>query len=67
MQTNQFAGAVSAILGIIHQYLEQQMNEAVKVAVQIQSDRLRDEAQRENAKFLKTVDENMKKIIKEQV
>nr|GEU62494.1 hypothetical protein [Tanacetum cinerariifolium] len=38
-----------------------------KVAVQIQFDRLRDEAQRENAEFLRTVDENMKKIIKEQV
>nr|GEV54712.1 hypothetical protein [Tanacetum cinerariifolium] len=45
----------------------QRMNEAVKVAVQIQSDRIRDEAQRENDKFLKTVDENMHKIIKEQV
>nr|GEY69063.1 hypothetical protein [Tanacetum cinerariifolium] len=43
------------------------MNEAVKVTVQIQSDRLRDEAQRENDEFLKTVDENIKKIIKEQV
>nr|GEV68047.1 reverse transcriptase domain-containing protein [Tanacetum cinerariifolium] len=30
-------------------------------------DRLRDEAKRENAEFLRTVDENMKKIIKEQV
>nr|GEV14653.1 putative reverse transcriptase domain-containing protein [Tanacetum cinerariifolium] len=42
------------------------MNEAVKVVVQIQSNRLRDEAQRENDEFLKTVDENMQKIIKEQ-
>nr|GFB23749.1 hypothetical protein [Tanacetum cinerariifolium] len=67
MQTNQFAGAVSAILGIVHQYMDQRMNEAVKVAVQIQSDSLRDEAQRENEEFLKTVDENMQKIIKEQV
>nr|GEU36552.1 hypothetical protein [Tanacetum cinerariifolium] len=40
---------------------------AVKVAVQIQSDHLCDEAQRENDEFLKTVDENMQKIIKEQV
>nr|GFC56005.1 hypothetical protein [Tanacetum cinerariifolium] len=38
-----------------------------EVAVQIQSDRLCDEAQRENEEFLKTVDENMQKIIKEQV
>nr|GEU32461.1 hypothetical protein [Tanacetum cinerariifolium] len=43
------------------------MNEAVKVAIQIQSDRLRDEAQAKNEEFLKTIDENMQKIIKEQV
>nr|GFA92111.1 hypothetical protein [Tanacetum cinerariifolium] len=67
MQTNQFAGAVSAILEIVQRYMDQRMNEVVKVAVQIQSDRLRDEAQRENDEFLKTVDENMQKIIKEQV
>nr|GEY26872.1 hypothetical protein [Tanacetum cinerariifolium] len=29
-QTNQFADAVSAILVIIHQYMDQQMKEAVK-------------------------------------
>nr|GFC31973.1 hypothetical protein [Tanacetum cinerariifolium] len=56
-QTNQFAGAVFAIPGIVHQYMEQRMNEAVKVAIQIQSDRLQVEAQRENAEFLRTVDE----------
>nr|GEX84131.1 hypothetical protein [Tanacetum cinerariifolium] len=59
MQTNQFAGAVSTIPGIIQQYMDQRMNEA--------SDRLHDEAQRENDEFLKTVYENMQKIIKEQV
>nr|GEV49829.1 copia protein [Tanacetum cinerariifolium] len=42
------------------------MNNAVKVAVQIQSDRLRDEAQAENEEFLKNLDENIQKIIKEQ-
>nr|GEY09773.1 hypothetical protein [Tanacetum cinerariifolium] len=67
MQMNQFAGAVSAISWIVQQYMDQRMNEAVKVAIQIQSDRLRDEAQRDNDEFLKTFDENMKKIIKEQV
>nr|GEW14680.1 hypothetical protein [Tanacetum cinerariifolium] len=67
MQTNQFAGAVSTIPGIVQHYMDQWMNEAVKVAVQIQSDRLREEAQRENDEFLRTVDENIKKIIKEQV
>nr|GEZ17303.1 hypothetical protein [Tanacetum cinerariifolium] len=67
MQTNQFAEAVSAIPEIVQRYMDQGMNEAVKVAVQIQFDRLHDEAQKENDEFLKTVDENMQKIIKEQV
>nr|GFC73371.1 hypothetical protein [Tanacetum cinerariifolium] len=63
-QTNQFAGAVSSIPGIVNHYMDQRMNEAVKIAVQIQSDRLRDETQKENDEFLRTVDENIKKIIK---
>nr|GEX04741.1 integrase, catalytic region, zinc finger, CCHC-type, peptidase aspartic, catalytic [Tanacetum cinerariifolium] len=67
MQTNQFGGAVSSIPGIVLRYMDQRMNEAVKVAVQIQSDRLRDEAQAENDEFLKTINENMQKIINEQV
>nr|GEY16430.1 hypothetical protein [Tanacetum cinerariifolium] len=67
MQTNQFVGAVSSIRGIVQRYMDQQMNEAVKVAVQIQSDRLRDEAQAKNKEFLKNLDENIQKIIKEQV
>nr|GEW51486.1 retrovirus-related Pol polyprotein from transposon TNT 1-94 [Tanacetum cinerariifolium] len=49
------------------QTLTLRMNEAIKVAVQIQSDRLCDEAQVEYDEFLKTIDENMQKIIKEQV
>nr|GEU89153.1 retrovirus-related Pol polyprotein from transposon TNT 1-94 [Tanacetum cinerariifolium] len=44
MQTNQFARAISSIPGIVHRYMDQRMNEAVK-----------------------TIDENMQKIIKEQV
>nr|GEX81103.1 hypothetical protein [Tanacetum cinerariifolium] len=67
MQTNQFAGAVSSIPGIVHRYMDQRMNESIKVAIQLQSDRLREEAQKENYEFLKTIDENMQKIIKEQV
>nr|GEV28219.1 retrovirus-related Pol polyprotein from transposon TNT 1-94 [Tanacetum cinerariifolium] len=38
-----------------------------QVAVQLQSDKLREEAQKENDEFLKTIDENMQNIIKEQV
>nr|GEX95146.1 hypothetical protein [Tanacetum cinerariifolium] len=67
MQTNQFAGAVSAILEIVQRFMDQRMNEAVKVAVQIQLDHFRKEAQSESDEFRKNVDENMKKIIKEQV
>nr|GFC58318.1 hypothetical protein [Tanacetum cinerariifolium] len=67
MQTNQFAGAVSAIPGIVHRYMDHRMNEAVQVAVQLQSDKLHEEAQKENDESLKTIDENMQKIIKEQV
>nr|GEX20619.1 hypothetical protein [Tanacetum cinerariifolium]GEX22425.1 hypothetical protein [Tanacetum cinerariifolium] len=66
-QTKPFTEAVSAISGIVHQYMNQQINEAVHVAVQIQTDRLRDSYQRENDEFLRTIDENMKRIIKEQV
>nr|GEZ90047.1 hypothetical protein [Tanacetum cinerariifolium] len=43
------------------------MPEAVREAVQTQTDRLQDSIQRENDEFLKTIDDNMKKIIKEQV
>nr|GEW51923.1 copia protein [Tanacetum cinerariifolium] len=62
-----FAGAVSSIPGIVQRYMDQRMNEAVKVAVQIHYDRLLDEAQAENDEFLKNLDENIQKIIKEQV
>ncbi|GKC47984.1 hypothetical protein Tco_1065706 [Tanacetum coccineum] len=66
-QTNQFAEVVSSIPGIVDTYLANKMNEAVKTVVQLQSDRLRDEAQAENEDFINTLDENMRKIIKKQV
>ncbi|GJY38176.1 hypothetical protein Tco_0424540 [Tanacetum coccineum] len=66
-QTNQFATAVSSIPGIVDAYLANKMHEAVKTAVQLQSERLRDEAQAENADFLNKLDDNIKKIIKDQV
>ncbi|GKB32690.1 hypothetical protein Tco_0872091, partial [Tanacetum coccineum] len=66
-QTNQFAAAVSSIPGIVDTYLANKMNEAVKTAVQLQSDRLRDEAQAKNEDFLNKLDDNIKKIIKDQV
>nr|GEW36478.1 hypothetical protein [Tanacetum cinerariifolium] len=48
-------------------YMDQRMDEAVKVVVLIQSDRLRDEAQAKNEEFLNNLDENIQKIIKDQV
>nr|GEV60934.1 hypothetical protein [Tanacetum cinerariifolium] len=66
-QTNPFADVMSAIPGIVHQYMTQQMTEAVREAVQIQTDRLQDSFQRENDEFLRNIDENMKQIIKGQV
>ncbi|GKC59810.1 hypothetical protein Tco_1087408 [Tanacetum coccineum] len=43
------------------------MHEAFKTAVQLQSDKLRDEAQAENKDFINKLDDNIKKIIKDQV
>ncbi|GKE55205.1 hypothetical protein Tco_1494390, partial [Tanacetum coccineum] len=59
--------AVSSIPGIVDAYLANKMHEAVKTVVQLQFDRLRDEAQAENADFINKLDDNIKKIIKDQV
>nr|GFC45530.1 hypothetical protein [Tanacetum cinerariifolium] len=53
--------------GIVDRYIDHRMNEAVKVVVQIPSDRLRHEAQAKNKDFLNKLDENIQKIIKQQV
>ncbi|GJS79829.1 hypothetical protein Tco_0729710 [Tanacetum coccineum] len=66
-QTNQYAEALSSIPSIVDQYLANKMKEAVDVAVQLKSDRIREEAQAENQQFLDSIDEGMKKVIKEQV
>nr|GEX91364.1 hypothetical protein [Tanacetum cinerariifolium] len=66
-QTNQFAEAISSILGIIDNYLASKMKEAVDVAVQLQINKLIEEAQAENQEFFNQVDSTMKTIIKEQV
>ncbi|GJY82102.1 hypothetical protein Tco_0494853 [Tanacetum coccineum] len=54
-------------LSIIDAYLANKMHEAVKTVVQLQSERLRDEAQAENADFLNKLNDNIKKIINDQV
>nr|GEV68911.1 hypothetical protein [Tanacetum cinerariifolium] len=48
-------------------HLANKMNEAIKTVVQLQSDRLRYEAQAENEDIINKLDENIKKIIKDQV
>ncbi|GJS54246.1 hypothetical protein Tco_0627608 [Tanacetum coccineum] len=66
-QTNQFVEAVSSILGIVDNYLAFKMKDAVIVAVQLQSNKLQEEAQAKNQVFLNQVDSTVKAIIKEQV
>ncbi|GJX87729.1 hypothetical protein Tco_0339743 [Tanacetum coccineum] len=66
-QTNLFAEAVLSIPSIVDTYLSNKMNEAVKIVVQLQSDRLKSEAQVDNEDFINKIDENIRKITKEQV
>ncbi|GKD65118.1 hypothetical protein Tco_1307226 [Tanacetum coccineum] len=66
-QTNQFATALSSIPGIVDKYLATKVKDMVDVAVQLKSDKLREESQVENQEFLNSLDSNMKRIIKEQV
>ncbi|GJT80817.1 hypothetical protein Tco_1055159 [Tanacetum coccineum] len=64
-QTSQFTKVVSSIPGIVDTYLASKIKEAVDVAVQLQTNKLREEAQAKNQEFLNQVDSTMKAIIKE--
>ncbi|GKA12386.1 hypothetical protein Tco_0691932 [Tanacetum coccineum] len=66
-QTNQFAEALSSIPGIVDKYLASKMKDEVNVAVQLKSNKLREEAQAENDEFLKQIDSNINNIINDQV
>ncbi|GKC06702.1 hypothetical protein Tco_0998312 [Tanacetum coccineum] len=66
-QTSQFAEAISSIPGIVDTYLASKMKEVVDVVDQLQTNKLREEAQAENQEFLNQVDSTMKAIIKDQV
>ncbi|GJT12016.1 hypothetical protein Tco_0859058 [Tanacetum coccineum] len=66
-QTKQFFEAVFIISGIVDMYLASKMKEAVDVAVQLQTNKLKEEAQAENQEFLSKVDSTIKAIIKDQV
>nr|GEW38385.1 hypothetical protein [Tanacetum cinerariifolium] len=68
IQTNSFVEAVSNISGIVHQYMNQQINEAVQVAVQIQTDGLRDSYQRTSYAVAADLSEmELKKILIEKL
>ncbi|GKF41026.1 hypothetical protein Tco_0124368, partial [Tanacetum coccineum] len=56
-----------SLFGIVDAYLANKMHEAVKTTVQLQSKKLKDKAQAENADFINKLDDNIKKIIKDQV
>ncbi|GJR44302.1 hypothetical protein Tco_1312405 [Tanacetum coccineum] len=66
-QTNQYAEALSSIPSTVEQYLANKMQEAVDVAVQLKYERIREESSTANQQFLESIDDGMKKIIKEQV
>ncbi|GJY13190.1 hypothetical protein Tco_0382499 [Tanacetum coccineum] len=66
-QTNQFSEVVFSILAIVDNYLASKLKDVVDMAIQLQSNKLREETQAENEEFLKQIDSNMKAIIKEQV
>ncbi|GJS14480.1 hypothetical protein Tco_0408952 [Tanacetum coccineum] len=70
-QTNQYAEALSSIPSTVEQYLANKMQEAVDVAVQLKYERIREESTKKkntaNQQFLDSIDDGMKKIIKEQV
>nr|GEW52640.1 copia protein [Tanacetum cinerariifolium] len=52
--TNQFAGAVPAIPGIVHQYIDQRMNEAVKVT-KIIKDQVKEQVKVQVSKILSRI------------
>ncbi|GKC51552.1 hypothetical protein Tco_1074297 [Tanacetum coccineum] len=66
-QSNLFAEAISSISGIVDKYLATKMKEGVDVAVELKSDKLKEEAQAENQDFIHSLESNMTKIIKEHV
>nr|GEW64277.1 retrovirus-related Pol polyprotein from transposon TNT 1-94 [Tanacetum cinerariifolium] len=65
--TNANKRVLSSILGIVDKYLASKMKEEVNVAVQLQTNKLKEKAQAENQDFVNQVDSTMKKIINDQV
>nr|GEX19266.1 hypothetical protein [Tanacetum cinerariifolium] len=63
----QLAKVVSLILGTVDNYLASKLKEEANIAVRLQSNKLREEAQAVNQEFPNQVDSTMKAIIKDQV
>nr|GEV50004.1 hypothetical protein [Tanacetum cinerariifolium] len=66
-QTSQFVEAVFSLLSIVNNYLASTLKEEVNAAVQLQSNKLKEEVEGENQEFFDQVDSTRKAIIKEQV
>ncbi|GJR59536.1 hypothetical protein Tco_1501698 [Tanacetum coccineum] len=66
-QTSQFAEAVSSILGIVDQYLASKMKEAVDVAVRLQSNKLKEEAEAENQEFFNQIEKYVTESLRAEV
>ncbi|GKC75919.1 hypothetical protein Tco_1126693 [Tanacetum coccineum] len=64
-KSNPFTESISSIPGIVDKYLATKIKEAVDVAVQLKSDKLREKAQAKNQDFINSLDSNMTKIIKQ--
>nr|GEY15070.1 hypothetical protein [Tanacetum cinerariifolium] len=60
MQTTQFAGAVSSILGIVQRYIDQRMNEAVKIIKEQVKEQVKVQVFKILPKIEQTVNEQLK-------
>nr|GFA34574.1 hypothetical protein [Tanacetum cinerariifolium] len=59
VQTNQFAGAVSSILGIVQRYMDQRMNEAVKIIKEQVKEQVKVQVSKILPKIEQTVNEQL--------
>nr|GEV77726.1 hypothetical protein [Tanacetum cinerariifolium] len=63
VQTNQFAGAVSSIPGIVQRYMDQRMNEAVKII----KAKVKEQVKVQVSNILSTIEQTMNKQLKAEV
>nr|GFB00680.1 hypothetical protein [Tanacetum cinerariifolium] len=67
MQTNQFAGAVSAIPRIVQQYMDQRMNEAVKVPQKIIKEQVEEQVKVQVSKILPKIEQTVNEQLEVEV